>query len=136
MKKKILLIAGGYSNKREISLLTAKSVFQELKKNKKYKLKITEPDGKFVKKLRSFKPDVVLNLLHGRYGEDGYIQSILESEKIKYTHSGVKSSSIAIDKELSKKIFIKNNILTPKYIKFIFKKNIIKKNIIEKVKKK
>ena len=50
---------------------------------KKYNLKIIEPDGKFVKKLRLFKPDVVLNLLHGRYGEDGYIQSILESEKIK-----------------------------------------------------
>ena len=121
MKKKILLIAGGYSNEREISLLTAKSVFLELKKNKKYNLKIIEPDGKFVKKLRSFKPDVVLNLLHGRYGEDGYIQSILESEKIKYTHSGVKSSAIAIDKELSKKLFIKNKILTPKYVKFEFK---------------
>ena len=75
-------------------------------------------------------------MLHGRYGEDGYIQSILESEKIKYTHSGVMSSSIAIDKELSKKIFIKNKILTPKYIKFVFKKNIIKKNIIKDIKKK
>ena len=136
MKKKILLIAGGYSNERDISLLTAKSVYLELKKNKKYNLKIIEPDGKFVKKLRLFKPDLVLNLLHGRYGEDGYIQSILESEKVKYTHSGVKSSSIAIDKELSKKLFIKNNILTPKYIKFLFKKNVIKKNIIKKIKKK
>tara|TARA_B100001029_G_scaffold92965_1_gene76228 strand:+ start:179 stop:1102 length:924 start_codon:yes stop_codon:yes gene_type:complete len=136
LKKKILLIAGGYSNERDISLLTAKSVYLELKKNKKYNLKIIEPDGKFVKKLRLFKPDLVLNLLHGRYGEDGYIQSILESEKVKYTHSGVKSSSIAIDKELSKKLFIKNNILTPKYIKFLFKKNVIKKNIIKKIKKK
>ena len=136
MKKKILLIAGGYSNEREISLLTAKSVYFELKKNKKYNLKIIEPDGKFVKKLRLYKPDVVLNLLHGRYGEDGYIQTILESEKIKYTHSGVMSSSIAIDKELSKKLFIKNKILTPKYIKFKFKKNIKKKNIINYTKKK
>ena len=135
MKKKILLIAGGYSNEREISLLTAKSVYSELKKNKKYSLKIIEPDGKFIKKLRFFKPDVVLNLLHGRYGEDGYIQAILESEKINYTHSGVMASSIAIDKELSKKIFIKNKILTPKYIKFVFKKNIIKKNIISNIKK-
>jgi len=108
----------------------------ELKKNKKYNLKIIEPDGKFIKKLRLFKPNLVLNLLHGRYGEDGYIQSILESEKVKYTHSGVKSSAIAIDKELSKKLFIKHHILTPKYIKFLFKKNIIKKKIIEKVKKK
>ena len=122
MKKKILLVAGGYSNEREISLQTAKSVYLELKKNKKYKLKIIEPDGKFIKKLRLFKPNLVLNLLHGRYGEDGYIQSILESEKVKYTHSGVKSSAIAIDKELSKKLFIKHHILTPKYIKFLFKK--------------
>ena len=136
MKKKILLIAGGYSNERSISLLTAKSVYLELKKNKKYNLKIIEPDGNFVKKLRMFKPDLVLNLLHGRYGEDGYIQAILESEKVKYTHSGVMSSAIAIDKELSKKIFIKNKILTPKYIKFEFKKNIVKKNIIINTEKK
>ncbi len=136
MIKKILLIAGGYSNERDISLLTAKSVYSELKKTKNYNLKIIEPDGKFVKKLRLFKPDVVLNLLHGRYGEDGYIQAILESEKVKYTHSGVMSSSIAIDKELSKKIFIKNKILTPKYIKFEFKKNIVKKKITTNIKKK
>jgi len=136
LKKKILLVAGGYSNERDISLLTAKSVYLALKKNKKYNLKIIEPDGNFIKKLRLYKPDVVLNLLHGRYGEDGYIQSILESEKIKYTHSGVKSSAIAIDKELSKKLFNKNNILTPKYVKFEFKKNIIKKNIIQLIKKK
>ena len=129
MKKKILLIAGGYSNEREISLLTAKSVFLELKKNKKYNLKIIEPDGKFVKKLRSFKPDVVLNLLHGRYGEDGYIQSILESEKIKYTHSGVKSSSIAIDKELSKNIYKKKYINTQifkLFLKKYYKKKLLK----------
>ena len=134
--KKILIVAGGYSNEREISLLTAKSVLKELEKNKKYKLKIKEPDGNFVKELRLYKPDLVLNLLHGRYGEDGYIQAILESEKIKYTHSGVLSSSLAIDKELSKKIFLKNKILTPKYIKFIFKKNFEKKKIIQKVQKK
>ena len=65
---------------------------------------------------------MVFNALHGRYGEDGYIQSLLESEKIKYTHSGVLASAIAIDKEISKKIFIKNKIFTPKYFKFIFKK--------------
>ena len=136
MKKKILLIAGGYSNEREISLETAKSVYLKLKKNKKYNLKIIEPDGNFIKKLRLFKPDLVFNLLHGRYGEDGYIQAILESERVKYTHSGVISSSIAMDKELSKKIFIKNKILTPKYIKFVFKKDLVKKNIIKNIKKK
>jgi len=131
--KKILTLAGGYSNEREISLVTAKSVIKELKKDRKYNILLIEPDGNFVKKLRKFKPDLVLNLLHGRYGEDGYIQTILESERIKYTHSGVLSSSLAIDKEISKKIFIKNKILTPAYIKFIFKNNINFKNITKKV---
>ena len=130
--KKILLLAGGYSNEREISLETAKSVYSELLKNKKYKLKIQEPNGNLIKNLRKFTPDIVLNLLHGRYGEDGYIQAILESEKIKYTHSGVLSSSLAIDKELSKKIFIKNRILTPRFIKFFFNKKINKKKLIIK----
>ena len=133
---KILILAGGYSNEREISLITAKSVTRELKKIKKYKLLTIEPNGNFIKKLRKFKPKLVLNLLHGRYGEDGYIQSILESEKVKYTHSGVLSSSLAIDKEISKKIFIKNKILTPPYFKFIFKKNTNYKNITKKIEKK
>jgi len=133
--KKILILAGGYSNEREISLQTAKSVYTELKKNKKYKIQINEPDGNFVKNLRKFKPDLAFNLLHGRYGEDGYIQMILESEKVKYTHSGVLSSSLAIDKDLSKKLFIKKKILTPKYIKYIFKKNFKKQSIVKKVNK-
>ena len=134
MKKKLLILAGGFSREREISLITAKAVFKKIKK--KYKVKICEPDGKLVGTLRKFKPNVVFNALHGRYGEDGYIQSILESEKIKYTHSGVLASAIAIDKEISKKIFSKNNILTPKYFKFSFKKKIIEKKLIKKVKKK
>ncbi len=133
--KKILILAGGYSNEREISLQTAKSVYTELKKNKKYKIQINEPDGNFVKNLRKFKPDLAFNLLHGRYGEDGYIQMILESEKVKYTHSGVLSSSLAIDKDLSKRLFIKKKILTPKYIKYIFKKNFKKQSIVKKVNK-
>ena len=128
--EKIFILAGGYSKEREISLNTAKSVYRELKKDKNYKIVIHEPDGNFVKNLKKFKPNIVLNLLHGRYGEDGYIQAILESEKIKYTHSGVLSSSLAIDKEISKKIYKKNNILTPKYIKFSFLKKINKKKNI------
>ena len=126
MKKKILIVAGGYSNEREISLKTAKSVVKELKKTKNYTINVVEPNGKFVEKIASFKPDVVLNLLHGRYGEDGYIQALLETQKVKYTHSGVLSSSLAIDKEISKKIYKENKILTPKYIKYKFK---LKKDI-------
>ncbi len=133
---KVLIVAGGYSNEREISLITATSVIKELKKKKIYNLLLIEPDGNFVKKLRKFNPNLVLNLLHGRYGEDGYIQTILESEKVKYTHSGVLSSSLAIDKEISKQLFIKNNILTPPYFKLIFKNNFNLTKLINKIDKK
>ena len=116
MKKKILILGGGISKERLISLETAKEVYKELKK--KYKVFICEPDKNLIKNIEKFKPNVVFNALHGQFGEDGYIQSILESQKIKYTHSGVLASSIAMDKEISKIIFKKNKICTPKYIKF------------------
>ena len=135
MSKKILILAGGFSKEREISLKSARAVSKVLKENK-YKTKIFEPDGNFISNLKKYKPSVVFNALHGRYGEDGYIQTILEKEKVKYTHSGVISSSLAIDKVLSKKLFIKNNILTPKYIVFNFKDKIKKKKLIMKINKK
>ena len=133
MKKKILVLCGGISKERLISLQTGREVAKELKKNK-YKVIISEPDINLLKKIKSYKPDVVFNALHGQFGEDGYIQTILEAQKIPYTHSGVIASSIAMDKEISKKIFIQKNILTPKYIKF--KSNKDEKDIIKKIKKK
>ena len=136
MKKKILILGGGISIERLISLQTAKSVFKELKK-KNYLVKICEPDGNLIKNIKSFKPNIVFNALHGQFGEDGYIQAILESQKVKYTHSGVLASFIAMDKEISKKIFIKKKILTPKYIKFNFSKsNKIDKKLIFMIQKK
>ena len=131
--KKVFILAGGYSKEREISLDTAKSVYSELIKDKNFKIKIQEPNGKFIKNLRSYKPDIVLNLLHGRYGEDGYIQAILETEKSNYTHSGVLSSSLAMDKELSKKIFKKNKIRTPKYLTFSLNLTLNKKLFVKKL---
>ena len=78
----------------------------------------------FIKEIRKYKPNVIFNALHGRYGEDGYIQLILENEKIKYTHSGIYASSVCINKLISKKLFLKNKIKTPKYIILkILKKN-------------
>jgi len=115
LKKKILVISGGISRERVISLDTGKQVAKELVRNN-YKVKIAEPNFKLLKSIKLFKPDIIFNALHGQFGEDGYIQTILETTGIPYTHSGVISSAIAMDKELSKKIFIKNNILTPKYI--------------------
>ena len=119
MKKKILIISGGASKEREISLQTGNQVAKELKKNG-YKIKICEPDYKLFSLTKKYKPNIIFNALHGQYGEDGYIQSILENIGIPYTHSGVIASAKAMDKEISKKIFIKNNILTPRYIKYSY----------------
>ena len=133
MKKRILILCGGVSKERLISLDTGKQVARELKKNK-YKVITCEPDHSLLKNIKLFKPDIIFNALHGQFGEDGYIQTILETQKIPYTHSGVIASSIAMDKEISKKIFINNKILTPKYIKFDHSKN--KVNIIKTIEKK
>ena len=133
MKKKILVLCGGISKERAISLDTGKQVANELKKNK-YVVKTCEPNDALLKNIKKFKPDIIFNALHGKFGEDGYIQAILETQKIPYTHTGVIASAIAMDQEISKKIFIKNKILTPKYIKFDYKKNKI--NIIKDIEKK
>ena len=133
MKKKILIISGGISKERVISLDTGKQVSKELKKNG-YNVKISEPNYNLINITKSFRPDIIFNALHGQFGEDGYIQTILENISIPYTHSGVIASAKAMDKEISKKIFIKNKILTPKYIKYKFNKN--NNNLINQIEKK
>mgnify|MGYP001353081170 FL=1 len=132
--KKILILGGGISKEREISLETTKQVNNVLKK--KYKTLVSEPNDNLIKKIKLFKPDVIFNALHGRFGEDGFIQTILEGQRIKYTHSGALSSFLAMDKILSKEIFLKNNILTPKFIKFSFKDKLNLKILIKKINKK
>ena len=127
MKKKILIISGGISKERLISLKTGFQVARELKKNN-YIVKICEPNFKLSQIIKNFKPEIIFNALHGQFGEDGYIQTILETFDIPYTHSGVLASAQAMDKEISKKIFLKNKILTPKFIKYSFDKS--KKELI------
>ena len=123
MKKTIVILMGGISREREISILSGKACARALRK-KKYKVKILDPKGNFINEIRKIRPKIVFNSLHGRFGEDGYIQSILESEKINYTHSGVLASSIAIDKEVSKKIFINKKICTPKFFIYNYNNNL------------
>ena len=122
MTKNILILAGGVSKERLISLDTGFQVAKELKKNGYY-VKISEPDRNLSKNINQFKPNIIFNALHGQFGEDGYIQTILERFKIPYTHSGPIASSLAMDKAISKKIFIKNKINTPKYIRYSYEKN-------------
>jgi len=133
LKKKILVISGGISKERSISLDTGKQVAKELSKNG-YIVKISEPNSKLLDTVKSFRPNVIFNALHGQFGEDGYMQTILETTNVPYTHSGVIPSAIAMDKELSKKIFIRNNILTPKYLIYRFDKS--KSELIKSINKK
>ena len=129
----MLILSGGISKERLISLDTGFQVANELKKNG-YKIKISEPDDNLKKNIKNFRPNVIFNALHGQFGEDGYIQSVLEKYKIPYTHSGVIASSIAMDKEISKKIFQKNKIKTPKFFTYNYDETTL--NIIKKINKK
>ena len=115
MRNLIVVLIGGLSGERKISFLTGRACSKVLKK-KGYKVKELDARGPFVDKLKKLKPKLVFNALHGKYGEDGFVQSMLESAKIPYTHSGVISSSLAMDKELSRIIFKKNNIKVPSYV--------------------
>ena len=133
MKKKILVISGGISKERVISLDTGKQVAKELIKAG-YIVKITEPTSEIIEVIKSYKPSAIFNALHGQFGEDGYIQTILETTNTPYTHSGVISSALAMDKILSKKIFINNKIRTPKYFLYSFEKS--KSNLIRMIEKK
>ena len=123
---------GGISGERKISFLSGKSCSKALIK-KGYKVKEIDAKGCFVDKLKKINPKVVFNALHGKYGEDGFAQAILESINIPYTHSGVLSSSLAMDKALSRNIFKKNKIRVPKY--FLLKKS-YKENFVNKIKTK
>jgi len=97
MKQKIVVLMGGLSGERQISFLTGKACSAALKK-KGYKVYEIDPKGYFIQNLKKIKPKAIFNALHGKYGEDGFMQCILETLKIPYTHSGVLASSLAMNK--------------------------------------
>ena len=117
---------GGPSKERSVSILSGKACFKALKKSG-YDVVKFDPKNKNLN-LFKYKANLAFNALHGQFGEDGTIQKILEKQKIPYTHSGIRSSKIAMDKVKSKIYFIKNKILTPKY-KIIRKISDLKNNI-------
>ncbi len=127
--KNVLVVLGGTSGERAVSLESGKACAIALKK-KGYKVSIFDPKRKNFNLINKLKTDVIFNALHGRDGEDGIAQSYFEYLKIPYTHSGVISSYISMNKVYSKKIFIKNKIKTPKY--FSIKKNQYSKKFIQK----
>ena len=134
--KNVLVVLGGNSGERAVSLDSGQACIKALKK-KGYKVSSFDPKIKNFNLINTKKIDVIFNALHGRDGEDGVAQSYFEYLKIPYTHSGVISSFNAMNKIISKKIFIKNKIKTPKFIflkKYYNRKKIIKILNIKRIK--
>tara|TARA_Y100001970_G_scaffold187056_1_gene227567 strand:+ start:8065 stop:8994 length:930 start_codon:yes stop_codon:yes gene_type:complete len=132
-KKKVLVILGGTSREREVSLESGRSCISALKKIGHDIIKF---DPKFLSldKIKNNNPDVIFNALHGKGGEDGKVQSFFEYFRIPYTHSGVLSSMVAMNKHLSKQLFIKNKVRTPNYF-FLNQKDFSNINLQKKIRK-
>jgi len=111
-KKKIGVLYGGWSSEREISLGSGKCVMESLKKQG-FSAKGIDVDRNFTKKLKGV--DVAFIALHGKPGEDGTVQGILEFLGIPYTGSGVIGSAISMDKIISKHLFNAHGIPTPEF---------------------
>lgn len=114
---KIGVVSGGISSEREISLITGRNIYQSLVESG-YNTMFIDIKDDFYTKLGEI--DLAFLAVHGRYGEDGTMQGLLELMKIPYTGSGVLASAIAINKIMSKKILIQENIPTPEYIDLDF----------------
>ena len=128
--KKVLVVLGGTSGERAVSLESGKACAKALKK-KGYKVSTFDPKKKNFNLISKKNTDVIFNALHGRDGEDGVAQSYFEYLRIPYTHSGIISSFNAMNKIISKEIFIKKRIKTPKF--FSLKRSEFKKKQIKKI---
>ncbi len=118
--KKIGVLMGGISSEREISLRTGKTIEAALRK-KGYRVVGIDVDKDIADRLRKEGIEVAFIALHGRYGEDGTIQGLLEIMGIPYTGSGVLASAIAINKVITKRLLEYHQIPTPRYT--VFKKD-------------
>ena len=127
--KKVLVVLGGNSGERKVSLESGRACIKALKK-KGYKVSTFDPK----KKSLNLIDKNIVNALHGKEGEDGIAQSYFEYLRIPYTHSGIISSFNAMNKVISKEIFRKNKILSPKF--FVIKKDNFKSNKLTSLMKK
>jgi D-alanine-D-alanine ligase len=109
----VAVLMGGWSNERPVSLMSGNGVADALEKLG-YKVSRVDMDRNVAQVLAALRPDVVFNALHGVPGEDGSVQGMLDLMGIKYTHSGMVTSVIAIDKELTKQRLVPAGIPMPK----------------------
>jgi len=104
MSKHVAVLMGGWSAERAVSLVSGASVAEALRA-RGHRVTEIDVDRDVVQQLQTVQPDVVFNALHGRIGEDGAIQGLLEVMGLPYTHSGVLASALAMDKPTAKTIF-------------------------------
>ena len=101
---KILVVAGGWSNERQVSLLSGKNVFHCLKKNN-YKVKFLDLDKKNINSIFKLKPNLIFNALHGEFGEDGTLSYLAQKNNIPITHSNDLTSALCFNKRILKSFF-------------------------------
>ena len=106
MSKRVALLMGGRSAEREVSLVTGRDCAAGLRQ-KGYDVEVVDVSDDMSALLAALepRPDVVFNALHGRFGEDGRVQGLLDLIGVPYTHSGVLASALAMDKPLAKQVF-------------------------------
>lgn len=114
--KKIAVVLGGPSAEREVSLRTGEAIYKALLSKGYNVVKIDLDPKNFTKQLQDNNIEIVFNAIHGLYGEDGCMQGHLDMLGIKYTGSGMLASAVAMDKIVSKRIFLACGILTPKFL--------------------
>jgi D-alanine-D-alanine ligase len=110
--KRVTVLLGGFSAEREVSLNSGANAVRALEEAG-YTVKaidVSRDIATVVHDLERTKPDVVFNALHGRYGEDGCIQGVLDMLGLPYTHSGLLASALAMDKPAAKRLFAANGI--------------------------
>ena len=107
---KVVVLLGGRSSEREVSLVSGQGCAGALREEGYEVVEIDPSVGDFPAALQAAKPDVVFNALHGRFGEDGTVQGLLELLRIPYTHSGVLASALAMHKARTKDIYARAGV--------------------------
>ena len=109
----VVVLMGGWSAEREVSLMSGRGVAEALRGNGWSRVTELDMGRDVALRLAELKPDVVFNALHGTPGEDGSVQGMMDLMGLKYTHSGLETSVIAIDKELTKLVLVPHGIRMP-----------------------
>ena len=109
----VVVLMGGWSKEREVSLTSGAGIANALRERGWSRVTELDMDHDVAVRLAELKPDVVFNALHGTPGEDGTVQGMMDLMGVRYTHSGLETSVIAIDKELTKMVLVPHGIRMP-----------------------